>query len=82
MKLHSEEFGKYVTPAKMKDGEIGIIRNWSAGSTGCIGRIIQCYGDSLIILGMASDFGWSGANDLSNPEFQIEILPPGTLLEI
>ncbi len=65
----------------MMDGQVGVIRAWPDKEY--IGRIIQRYeGRKLIALNMHSDYSFPFGCDLDSPDYQIEILPPGTLLEI
>jgi len=42
----------------MKDGQIGVIAEWSNDYH--IGEIVMRHGNSLIAVGMASDYSWSG----------------------
>lgn len=69
-----------ITPAEMKDGQVGIIREWS--SCEYIGRVVQCHYNTLVSLGMPGDYSFGNIKALDKPHLQIEILPPGTTLEI
>lgn len=80
MKIVSKIAPQTVTPAEMKDGEIGIIRNWSV--SGYIGRIVQKYKNDLITLGMRAEHSFLGTGDIAGKKCQVEILSPGTQLEI
>lgn len=80
MKLLEKANTGYVTPAEMKDGQIGIIRNWSPLHHK--DKIVQKYGDSLIALGMPKGNSFGAGGTIDTDDCQIEILPPGTKLEI
>jgi hypothetical protein len=84
MKVIRQKSPPEVSPADMEDGQIGIIRKWES-TTAYIGIIVQKYEDSLIALGKHSGHSWSKVQTLTkttHPECLIEILPPGTVLEI
>jgi hypothetical protein len=61
----------------MKNGQIGVITQWSYCPQH-IGTIIQMHHDNLVILG--SYDGWSPTPKTENT--RVRILPKGTLLEI
>lgn len=69
-----------ITPSEMKDGEIGIIREWATNSKYYEGRIVQKHGSKLIALGLASDKSFYSCTDTST--CRVEVLPKGTILEI
>lgn len=72
---------KLVSPAKMKDGQIGIIRKWSYCDAE--GRIVQKYGNSMLIaLGQYSGQSFTTAGEVDDSVCKIQILPPGSKLEI
>ena len=84
---------KLVTPAQMKDGDIGVIRKWYLGLTSIgnrkrsvlayIGSIVQkLEGGKLIILGKRSGHHFKDTDKIISDDCLIELLPPGTLLEI
>ena len=79
MKLIKMGENNWVTPAQMKDGQIGIIRKWDGSY---VGKIIQKYGNNLVCLGLPSGKSFSDIGNLTNPDCLIYILPPGTTLEI
>jgi len=64
---------------ELKDGQIGIITEWGR-HTQYIGRIIQRYKDSLVVLGEQSENGWYSI-PIDN-DYRVRILPKGTKLEI
>jgi len=73
---------KLLTPAQMKDGDIGVIRKWSY-TLAYIGDIVQKFeNDKLITLGKNWKHSFKNADKITSDDCLIEILPPGTLLEI
>jgi len=71
-----------LTPAQMKDGDIGVIRKWSY-TLAYIGDIVQkLEGGELITLGKSSEYHFINTDKITSDDCLIEILPPGTLLEI
>jgi hypothetical protein len=44
--------------SEMKDGQIGVITKWE-NCTQYIGRVVQRYGNDLIIVGMPKCYGWA-----------------------
>lgn len=69
--------------SEMKDGDIAIITGWTYAHY--IGHIVQRYGDHLIVLGQPIGKGWTdmfkGTATIYS-ELRVEILKPGTKLEI
>lgn len=65
----------------MKDGDIGIITEWSI--SGYTGRVIQRYKDILITLGKNSGQAFTSVinSDISY-KCMVRVLPKGTKLEI
>lgn len=84
MKLVKKGDDKSVVWSEMKDGDIAIIREWGAGQH--IGEIVQRYDKFLIKLGGRKSDSWgdifSDHTTGLNSVCRVEILPPGTLLEI
>lgn len=84
MKLVKKEDNKSILWSEMEDGDIGVIRQWKPESH--IGEIVQRYDNFLINLGRIKDESWgkkfSSQVGLLDSEYRVEILPPGTLLEI
>jgi len=64
---------------ELKDGEIGVITVWGRHYS-YVGKIIQRYGDCLVVLGEQSGDGWSSTPKDNN--CRVRILPKGTKLEI
>ena len=68
---------------EMLDGQIGRITRWWSG---CVGAVVQRYGDALVVIGRARGEGWLGAFAGCLPlypnDYRIQILPPGTQIEI
>ena len=71
-----EEKSTDIHVSEMKDGEIGIITDWTLVTH--IGKVIQRHKDILIELG--SPTCWSGIS--KDPSCRVRILPKGTKLEI
>ena len=61
---------------ELKDGQIGVITQWSALKY--LGVVVQIIGDRLIIIG--SDEIWGGVPKTS--QYRVRILPEGTELII
>jgi hypothetical protein len=70
-----------VSPKDMKDGEIGIIREWNRMKEH-IGVIVQKTRTGLIAIGKPSDYSWPNPDVLYESVFQIELLKPGDTLVI
>jgi len=84
MKLHTPRPNTSINVGDMKDGEIGVITNWGTADEG---RIVQRYGEDLVTLGSGRNDSWSGVFGEyflfpHDGKHTVEILPPGTLLEI
>lgn len=80
MKIYNEQAKKLVTPAEMQDGQIGVIRGWVQNLY--IGRIVQKYDTHLVAIGEINDLSFPHGSEITDKDCQIEILPPGTLLQI
>lgn len=83
-KLHKEKSERSIPVRKMKDGEIGVIVEWSILEY--LGRIVQRYKNHLLTVGGDPGSGWgeifdkNGIGDFSN--CRVRILQPGELIEI
>lgn len=84
MKIYNEKVPVLVTPSKMNDGEIGIIRKWAYDVS--VGVIVKRVGNNLISLAICHGSGGVYENAVSQLNDQersgIEILPAGTLIEL
>ena len=78
MKIYNESVAKLIRPCDMDDGDIAIIRKWSL--TDSIGKIVQRFGENLVVLGKNSGNSFEGLS--KSAECLVEVLPKGTLLEI
>lgn len=81
MKLVQVNNIKTIMPCDMKEGQIGIIRQWASDSNRYIGTIVIVSMGTLIALGL-EHITWSQVMTMNMPDCQIEILSPGTLLEV
>lgn len=69
---------------QLKDGQIAIITQWN-GSQSYIGRIVQRYDLSLVVLGAPYNESWIRffSGSISGVEnLRVRVLPPGTKLEL
>ena len=81
MKLLTKNETNWVTPSEMKDGDIGVIRHWSYHEA--LGIVVQKFGDNiLVLLGAPSGKHMPNGGNITSRDYLIEILPPGTQLEI
>ena len=76
---------KYVSPAEMERGQVGIIKAWTVPSY--VGRIVMKASDEYLIhfdpVEQKTSGGWSGISNFTDATLNaIEILPAGTVLEI
>lgn len=70
-----------LTPAQMKDGQMGIIVEWPFANH--IGEIVQKYDHThLVALGKDSGDGWNTAHNLTEDKFKVRILKKGDIIEI
>jgi len=80
--------GHSVHVTDMMDGDIAIITEWGNDPTiGYVGRVVQRHGDDLIEVGHNVARTWTDAFHAAhhldiNRRYMVEILPPGTVLEI
>lgn len=81
MRVVNRNTPRIVTPAEMKDGEIGVIINWE-DRPDYIGIVVQRHENILVTLGEEYGHSWTEADKITRPLCQIEILPKGTTLEI
>jgi hypothetical protein len=83
LKIASEKDVNEIHVNEMKDGDVAVIISWSSHEY--VGRVVQRYGNYLLVLGANSGLGWgetfSSPRPL-RPECRVRILPKGTLLEV
>jgi len=66
---------------EMKDGDVAVIVTWP--HAGYVGLVVQRYGTALVALGRRSGRCWPTLFDSKcGNDFQVRILPKGTLIEI
>ena len=80
MKILTKNEENWVTPSEMNDGEIGIIRKWDPEMYA--GDIVQKSGSDLLCLGQISGNHFTKGGKIDTRDCLIEILPPGSTLEI
>ena len=80
MKVINIGKNNWITPSRMYSGQIGIIRKWNV--EGYVGMIVQQYGGRLVRLGSPSNPCLDHSGYSTHPDCLVEILPPGTTLEI
>lgn len=81
VRLVEKPVDKSVPLAEMKDGDMGIITNWTYDSA--VGTIVQRYKDALISVGKVSGNSWSGIfPDNDSLPCRIRILEKGETLII
>ena len=80
LKLAENSKIKEINVLDMKDGDIGIITSWTFPSL--IGRIVQRYRYSLIVLGCYSSRGWSDYFRIADRDSRnrVRLLTPGETL--
>ena len=75
------EKSQSVCVSEMKDGDIAIITMWTTGFY--IGRIVQRYGDYLLVIGAEAGLGWGKYFKISisyRDVCQVRILKKGETL--
>lgn len=76
---------KSVKLTEMRDGAVAVIVKWGQHKA-YLGRVVQRYGDRLLMLGSDSDHSWS--NDIFKHPWaeagllRVRILAPGTYLKL
>ena len=86
MRLHKPRSINSINVGDMEDGDVGVVISWGTYDS-YKGKIVQRYGDSLIALGLESGNSWNhcfsdGSHWPHDGNFIVEILQPGTLLEV
>lgn len=78
----------------MCDGDVAIITQWGTvpdHTTDHVGKVVQRYNDSLIVLGQTAGKSWPGlfkpfevqvSIDISWDDCRVRVLDKGTILEI
>jgi hypothetical protein len=79
VKVHSKPSDRSIHIKDMMAGDIGVITKWGENVL-TIGEVIQRHKDRVVFLGSTSNFGYHTIH--TNYDCRVEILPPGTLLEI
>lgn len=72
-----------VAARDMKDGQIGVIVKWGDSnlSSSLIGRVVQKYATSLIVIGMTSGHSFGDTRKWEDC-YQVRLLKKGEILEI
>lgn len=79
--LKKEPVDDTIAVYEMRDGQIGIITKWRLHDL-YIGKIVQRFEDSIIVIGEESDNSWPNFCHNKFDDCRVRILPNGTQLTI
>lgn len=78
----TNQIAEDISVFEMKDGQIAVITKWPCDSL-YIGKIVQRYGNSLMVIGMDCGNGWPVFYDgLPDPAYRVRLLQPGETITI
>jgi hypothetical protein len=80
IKLVKKEKPKGIWVGDMKDGDVGIIVDWTVAM--CLDEIVQRYHNNLVGVGMSGGNGWSNLfiNDDLSTNCRVRLLEKGDIL--